>query len=329
MEEHHYNTYSSTYHSNARRTLYLALNRHGQTRKIQIPATRGLGKLATYTKALTETVPHDRVEKVIERIYGSNYIKHGITMLCESVKAMRQDANSLTSPSPAMANSMNIRVIRQKAKCLMNKKKKKKKRKCREDEAESEVCIKAVVGVVSLVNNSNPIHNINSNLNLNVSSVISNSSISVNGTKLNKRKQLNGNKNATKCLNGDEECVKKKLNKMKNMNNNPNVLLNSNTNPNTNHNNRSMNGLKRKKLIINNLNNTNNMTGKKLRHKELLTSTTSSTTTTTTTTTTTNSPTSDNDDANVSTDMADDDEWDTAPSLTFVDEEDEENDAKK
>lgn len=327
MGKHHHNTYSSTNHSNSRRTLYLALNRHGQTRKIQISTSRGLGKLAPYTDALTNIVSHEQEARVIEKFHGSNAINHGMTRLCKSAKTERHKANSLTSPSPAMANSMNIRVIRQKTKCQMNKKKKKKKRRCREDEAESEVCIKAVVGVVSLVNNSNPIHNINSNPNLNVSSVISNSSISVNGTMFNKRKQMSGNKNATKCQNGDEECVKKKLNKMKNNNNNQNVLLNSNTNPNTNHNN---NGLKRKKIIINNPNNTNNMTGKKLRHKELFTSTSSSTTTkTTTTTTTTNSPTSDNDDANVSTDFADDDEWDTAPSLTFVDEEDEENDAKK
>uniref|UniRef100_A0A1B0B7A3 Uncharacterized protein n=1 Tax=Glossina palpalis gambiensis TaxID=67801 RepID=A0A1B0B7A3_9MUSC len=42
MELHNYNTYSSTYNSNARRKYYLALNRHGEPRKLQIPPTRSL-----------------------------------------------------------------------------------------------------------------------------------------------------------------------------------------------------------------------------------------------------------------------------------------------
>uniref|UniRef100_A0A182IX45 Fibroblast growth factor n=1 Tax=Anopheles atroparvus TaxID=41427 RepID=A0A182IX45_ANOAO len=84
MEQHHYNTYSSTQHSNARRTLYLALNKTGQPRKIQIPVNRTLGKLATYTKALTQTVAHERVEQLVSRLFGADHVRHGLSQLCET-----------------------------------------------------------------------------------------------------------------------------------------------------------------------------------------------------------------------------------------------------
>ncbi|XP_067612723.1 putative uncharacterized protein DDB_G0277255 [Eurosta solidaginis] len=88
MEQHNYNTYSSTFNSNARRVYYLALNRHGEPRKLQIPPTRSLGKLATYTNAITETVEEERVEKLIAKNFGENRIKHGIRQLCDTGKPL-------------------------------------------------------------------------------------------------------------------------------------------------------------------------------------------------------------------------------------------------
>nr|XP_036233410.1 putative uncharacterized protein DDB_G0277255 isoform X1 [Bactrocera oleae] len=88
MEQHNYNTYSSTYNSNARRVYYLALNRHGEPRKLQIPSTRSLGKLATYTNAITETVEEVRVEQLIAKNFGENRIKHGIRQLCDTGKPL-------------------------------------------------------------------------------------------------------------------------------------------------------------------------------------------------------------------------------------------------
>uniref|UniRef100_A0A6I9VI19 Fibroblast growth factor n=1 Tax=Bactrocera dorsalis TaxID=27457 RepID=A0A6I9VI19_BACDO len=88
MEQHNYNTYSSTYNSNARRVYYLALNRHGEPRKLQIPPTRSLGKLATYTNAITETVEDVRVEQLIAKNFGENRIKHGIRQLCDTGKPL-------------------------------------------------------------------------------------------------------------------------------------------------------------------------------------------------------------------------------------------------
>ncbi|XP_011185652.2 serine-rich adhesin for platelets isoform X1 [Zeugodacus cucurbitae] len=88
MEQHNYNTYSSTFNSNARRVYYLALNRHGEPRKLQIPPTRSLGKLATYTNAITETVDEVRVEQLIAKNFGENRIKHGIRQLCDTGKPL-------------------------------------------------------------------------------------------------------------------------------------------------------------------------------------------------------------------------------------------------
>src|SRR5690349_7953996 len=132
MEQHHYNTYSSTYHSNARRKLYLGLNRHGQPRKIQLPAMRQLGKLATYTKSLTQTVAHERVEKLIARLYGANHVRHGLKQLCDTGKVLTDIVANGLKGNPKCNNNL-----------AKPNKKKKKKRKCREDEPEGDQCVKA------------------------------------------------------------------------------------------------------------------------------------------------------------------------------------------
>lgn len=136
MEQHHFNTYSSTHHSNARRTLYLALNRHGQPRKIQIPPTRPLGKLATYTKSLTQTVEQSRVEHLIAQNFGSNYLKHGLKQLCDSGQQLRPLTDKTLKPKPkcSLQNKIKKQVT-----------KKKKRRKCRDDEPEGDNCFKTVV----------------------------------------------------------------------------------------------------------------------------------------------------------------------------------------
>ncbi|XP_033244316.1 serine-rich adhesin for platelets isoform X2 [Drosophila miranda] len=95
-----YNTYSSTYNSNARRVYYLALNRHGEPRRTQIPASRSLGKLTTYTNAITETVPQERVEQLIAKNFGANRIKHGVRQLCDTGKPLIEliDAANFKKP---------------------------------------------------------------------------------------------------------------------------------------------------------------------------------------------------------------------------------------
>lgn len=153
MEQHHYNTYSSTFHSNAKRTLYLGLNRHGQPRKIQLPATRPLGKLATYTKSLTQPVALERVETLIARLFGANHVRHGLKQLCDTGRVL-QDIIAKGLKSKPKCNSL-----------AKPNKKKKKKRKCREDEPEGDHCTKATSFSISsqanIARNNNSITNVN------------------------------------------------------------------------------------------------------------------------------------------------------------------------
>uniref|UniRef100_A0A1B0D299 Uncharacterized protein n=1 Tax=Phlebotomus papatasi TaxID=29031 RepID=A0A1B0D299_PHLPP len=87
IEEHHYNVYSSSYNSNSSRVLYLAINRHGQPRRLHISPTRSLGNLAQHTNSLTHLVDPKRVDDLVSRVFGPNYIKHGLKQLCDSEKA--------------------------------------------------------------------------------------------------------------------------------------------------------------------------------------------------------------------------------------------------
>lgn len=160
MEQHHYNTYSSTLHSNGKRTFYLGLNRHGQPRKIQIPTSRQLGKLSTYTKSLTQTVAQERVDALITRLYGANHLRHGLKQLCDTGKVLQD---------------IKLKGVKSKSKCNgsaksngnSNKKKKNnnnnsssskyenKKRKCRDGEADGDQCTKINANIDDLTKNQN------------------------------------------------------------------------------------------------------------------------------------------------------------------------------
>lgn len=198
MEQHHYNTYSSTYNSNSKRKLYLGLNRHGQPRKIQLPATRQLGKLATYTKSLTQTVAHERVEKLIARLFGANHVRHGLKQLCDTGKVL-QNIIAKGLKSKPKCNSL----------AKTNMKKKKKKRKCREDEPEGDQCIKATAISISGQQNNTKLNNSITNIN-------------------NKKKAANGTQNQQqkKCA-GNDDCAAQKANKKKKINQ---VKTNTNNN---------------------------------------------------------------------------------------------------
>lgn len=164
MEQHHYNTYSSTQHSNSRRTLYLALNKTGQPRKIQIPVNRTLGKLATYTKALTQTVAHDRVERLISRLFGANHVRHGLKQLCETGRALQELTAKVMRPrtacgpakapqnaGPSATGSQAVTAAggnKDKDSKDNMRKKKKKRRKCREDEPAGEHCFRPQGGSI-------------------------------------------------------------------------------------------------------------------------------------------------------------------------------------
>lgn len=88
--ENNYNYYTSTHHSTALRTYYMALNRLGVPRKTHLPSNKPLGKLSTYVRAFTLTVPEQRSDAVIGKRFGFNHVKHGIKHLCESGKQLME-----------------------------------------------------------------------------------------------------------------------------------------------------------------------------------------------------------------------------------------------
>lgn len=103
--ENNYNYYTSTHHSTALRTYYLALNRLGAPRKTHLPSNKPLGKLSTYAKAFTLAVPEPRSEAIIGQRFGFNHIKHGIKHLCESGKQLMElTRKQLVYPECSTAN---------------------------------------------------------------------------------------------------------------------------------------------------------------------------------------------------------------------------------
>lgn len=108
IQEHHYNTYSSTRYSNEKRTMYLALNRKGTPRKVLLHAGHPLGRLSSYTRVLTRTVPPQKLEDLHPVRH------HGHSCPADPVKPHSQQQPP--------------------ARCRRHKKRKKRKRKCPEDE---------------------------------------------------------------------------------------------------------------------------------------------------------------------------------------------------
>ncbi|XP_039493284.2 rho GTPase-activating protein gacF isoform X2 [Drosophila santomea] len=117
-----YNTYSSTYHSQARRVFYLALNGSGQPRRTQIPASRSLGKLSTYTNAITETVPQERVEQLIAKNFGANRVRHGVRQLCDTGKPLIEliDVARFKGPPHCSSNTSGSSSSRSSSKSSSN-----------------------------------------------------------------------------------------------------------------------------------------------------------------------------------------------------------------
>ncbi|GFG32245.1 hypothetical protein Cfor_01292 [Coptotermes formosanus] len=146
-------TYSSSKYSNDRRTMYIALNRHGQSRKLQVKRKAPLGNLSSYAMVLIKHVEDERVKDLAERIMrvreslqtGSRFPSgdlstaqhplrhHGYHHLCPQVQPTTLQLNT---EQDGGADD----VGRDKLRCRRRKKRKKKKRRCREGEQEGEQC---------------------------------------------------------------------------------------------------------------------------------------------------------------------------------------------
>lgn len=82
------NVYASTFHSTPLKKYYLAFNKIGIPRLTHLPATKELGKLATYVNGFTVLVSQDKSDKLLGRLFGANHVKHGLKQLCDSDKAL-------------------------------------------------------------------------------------------------------------------------------------------------------------------------------------------------------------------------------------------------
>lgn len=119
IEHNYYNTYSSAKYSNDKRTMYLALNRKGQSRKVLLKAKQPLGKLSSYTRVLTRYVSPERTEELHHMRH------HGHMCLTPTSKG------KLATPEP------RLDILR----CRRRRRKKKKKKKCGEADAN---CLKDI-----------------------------------------------------------------------------------------------------------------------------------------------------------------------------------------
>lgn len=140
MDKQYFNHYSSVYHSSKFRVQYLALNRHGQPRKVHVPASRTLGKLSTYTKTMPQSVTNETYEIILSKRFGSNHVKHGLKQLCDGRKTLIELTDKILKTRPKCNLTNN----------KLGKNKKKKKRKCQDDEIESDLCIRNVTANLSI-----------------------------------------------------------------------------------------------------------------------------------------------------------------------------------
>lgn len=128
IEQSHYNTYSSARYSNHRRTMYLALNRRGQPRKVQIRAQQQLGKLSTYTRVLTQSVNPERVEELISRLAAAQAHSHSDN---GTAHPLRHHGHLCAAAAPQKHPADQPGVDR--LRCRRRKKRKKKRRKCTDE----------------------------------------------------------------------------------------------------------------------------------------------------------------------------------------------------
>ncbi|KAL3289613.1 hypothetical protein HHI36_023025 [Cryptolaemus montrouzieri] len=122
IEKHYYNTYSSAKYSNEKRTMYLALNRRGQSRKVMLKAKQQLGRLSSYTRVLTRYVSPERNEEL-------NHMRHHAHICAPGTNSKVR--LSIPSSDPSI----------QFPRCRKRKKRKKKKRKCSPTEPENDQCL--------------------------------------------------------------------------------------------------------------------------------------------------------------------------------------------
>lgn len=248
IEQSHYNTYSSARYSNTKRTMYLALNKRGQSKKVQIKAQQQLGKLSLYTRVLTQPVSAEKVEDLINRLLAENgntshpLRHHGSgNHLCSSSNTSSmlhaQDHHSTTKHTSGVFSTDSPGVDR--LRCRKRKKRKKKRRRYPDDEEDKQPLNKK--NKPTTKKNNKKCEHINKN-----------DECQRVGTNIN----INNNHNNNNNTSSNNKLVTLKNNNNKDKNNN------KNNNPN-NHNNNSSNNKKLGTTQLESVRNKNNKKGTK------------------------------------------------------------------
>lgn len=110
--------------------MYLALNRRGQPRKVQIRAQQQLGKLSTYTRVLTQPVSPERVEELINRLTAAySHLENGKTHPLRHHGSATGHLCASATVTQAIKHQPDQPGV-DRLRCRRRKKRKKKRRKC-------------------------------------------------------------------------------------------------------------------------------------------------------------------------------------------------------
>lgn len=131
LEQHNYNTYSSPRWSNENQTLYLGLNRRGQSRRVAASG-HNLGKLSANARVLTKMAPFNRVEALHRRMLGAQHnVRHR-----HHHRLSGDVAQQFICPTLPLQEKDNRDSFR----CRKRKKRKKRRRRCRPGEQPGPQC---------------------------------------------------------------------------------------------------------------------------------------------------------------------------------------------
>ncbi len=125
-EKTHYNTYWSTKHSNDSHKLYLAFDKYGHSRKVQVEKNRGLNKKIRYAGVLT----HEVSDEDLKQLNDIHPMRHHHMCPSTHVQKIEKPCKSRTKSNAKGANS-SIKHPRRQQKTSQEKAECPPSRKCK------------------------------------------------------------------------------------------------------------------------------------------------------------------------------------------------------
>lgn len=143
IESNHYNTYSSAKYSNKNRTMYLAMNKRGQPRKVlikNIPGEHILGKMATYTRVLTQPVTDDLEAEMLRALRQNTTVESSaaIDSTPHPLRHHGSHQSSLICPKISQEHKLQSSHGKNGGKFRSRKRKKRKKKRRKQTEGEGD-----------------------------------------------------------------------------------------------------------------------------------------------------------------------------------------------